>query len=451
MKRTTAAAGCLALMIAACGGVSRDGDNSKSEPTEEVGRVTSAIQGGQTTTSYPYVLGLFSTSVGGLCTGTLIAPNLVLTARHCIDGTSSESVDCARSKFTRPGGDDSIVAMACADVTRPRSCVSRYRSTKLVRTPGTSFCGNDMALVILDENIPATVATPVIPAVELPIYDKKYNRTITAIGYGATDAEGDGAGVKRILENISVACVPNHPNPNYDCFKVAPGVNAFTANEFIAGSGTCSGDSGSSAFEQGSFNHNAPVTLGVLSRGGVDGSTCASSLYTRTDSWRDLIIATALEAATLGGYTAPAWTAAKPFETPDAGTPAPKGSALGEACSDDGQCASGLCAVTPGSGDGAESHCTVACDDENPCEEGYACLEGARDDQAGLCLVAPVPTVTSAPVATTPAAQPSGSDEGQGCSVARDPGKPIPWRGNAVAVTMVGLALGLTVRRRRQA
>jgi len=68
----------------------------------------------------------------------------------------------------------------------------------------------------------------------------------------------------------------------------------------------CSGDSGSSAYEENSFDTGDPVTLGVLSRGGESGTKCLDAVYTRTDSFKDLIIQTAFEAAKAGGYTPPA-------------------------------------------------------------------------------------------------------------------------------------------------
>ena len=52
-------------------------------PTDDPDRRTRAISGGQVETGYPAVGCLQNFNPVGLCTGTLIAPNLVLSAKHC--------------------------------------------------------------------------------------------------------------------------------------------------------------------------------------------------------------------------------------------------------------------------------------------------------------------------------------------------------------------------------
>ena len=79
----------LAASLAACGGLSTD----SAQDAE--------IQGGKKDTGHPAV-GLVWISTGGFCTGTLIAPQAVLTAAHCVadrvsvfytgTGTASTSV-----------------------------------------------------------------------------------------------------------------------------------------------------------------------------------------------------------------------------------------------------------------------------------------------------------------------------------------------------------------------
>src|SRR4051812_26721045 len=52
-------------------------------------------------------IGLFSTSgnLMGACSGVLVAPNLVLTARHCVSRVSEEGIACTESGESLGGGD----------------------------------------------------------------------------------------------------------------------------------------------------------------------------------------------------------------------------------------------------------------------------------------------------------------------------------------------------------
>jgi len=171
-----------------------------------------------------------------------------------------------------------------------------------IRTPDAKgLCGNDIALLILSDNIGSSEATPATPAVEYPMTDRsKYpSMADTAIGYGLTAPDTNTAGTRRIKSNIDIQCVPGDAQLDCDPNQVFGG----TAKEFLAGDGTCEGDSGSGAYEQTSFQAGTFVALGVLSRGGqsTDGKTCLGAIYTRTDAWKDFIRSTAVDAAQKGG------------------------------------------------------------------------------------------------------------------------------------------------------
>src|SRR5438445_9013108 len=74
------------------------GTSSKSE---KVGASQEEIQGGTTDTTHTFEMGLcVGSQCNEVCTATLIAPNLVVTARHCVVSTPLDTVDCATTNFS---------------------------------------------------------------------------------------------------------------------------------------------------------------------------------------------------------------------------------------------------------------------------------------------------------------------------------------------------------------
>jgi hypothetical protein len=401
-------------LLAGCG--------TSPEKEAGAGSTSSAIQGGATDTSHAFAVGIMGQTSGAMCSGALIAPNLVVTARHCVAQVSDAAVNCATDKFGKVYPASSFFITTDPSMSQKGNW---YGASKVIVPTGSTFCGADIALIILAKNIPANIATPVTPGIQFPLTDRAhYSLQMTAIGYGITSVSAQDEGIRRIKENIGIECIPG--DKTIDCAKMGAG-DSVAATEFVAGSGTCSGDSGSSAFEQKSFNSGAPVSMGVLSRGGEQGDQCVGSVYTRLDSYADLIRGAAQEASTAGGYAIPAW-AGNPEET-DAGA-APAAGTPGATCATNEDCESKAC----NSLDGTNFFCTPTCDpaDKTSCPDGFTCH---ADGEGGFCF------------ATTDAdkpANPTTTTTTTGCSqTGRGPTSPVPW--------IIGVALGLTalVRRRR--
>ncbi len=269
----------------------------------EVGSDEPSIQGGKEDPRHPWAVGIYWNQ-GGLCSGSLIAPNLVLTARHCV-AASPASILCDGTEVfgaTRPASE--FIVTTRSEVTLgPHN----YDVKSIVVPKDTTFCGNDIALVVLDSNVPAAEAKPIVPAVSNPISDHSlYGSRITAIGFGLTAPASTGAhdsNKRRIRQQIPIRCIPG--DTTLPCSPELFG--SVHEREFLTAYGVCSGDSGSGAYEQKSFDRDEPVALGVLSRGYNDETTCLEATYTRTDSFKDLIVSTAVKAAGLGAYPLPAW------------------------------------------------------------------------------------------------------------------------------------------------
>jgi hypothetical protein len=409
---------------------------SPSPNGDAVHATTQAIQDGTVDSSNtsPFAVGvcpgtgsLGSGNCLGVCSGALILPNVVATARHCIDNTPKQ-IDCSTNPVfgaRRPGS-----FRITTNVTMGGAASGWYAVQAIAVPDDDHICGNDIALLVLSSSIPAAVAKPVTPGVQYLMWDHdQYSALFIGVGYGKTSPSTDGSGTRRISQPISVLCVPGS-----DDRPCPPEINA---KEFVGGDGVCSGDSGSSAFDYWTFGNGAPVSFGVLSRGGesADGTKCESSIYTRFDAHRDFVLAIAKAASNDWAlYPEPSWTAYKPPYQPntpkkDAGASKdaapvtkPSGLGFGESCETADQCSSGACSDA---GDGTMI-CSQSCDEGTSCPDGYECRES-------LCLPPAAPAAPPAAAKTTTS----------GCAAA--PGSSGSW-----GLAALGAVLAMAAARRRK-
>jgi hypothetical protein len=383
------AGGVLASVVICVGGCG----SNVGAPLEPIGQSANTIQGGTTDTTHTFAIGICGGSDGNpdggqncqvLCSGALIAPNLIISARHCVDNVSSDTVDCSSDTFGSllfPA--DQYYITTDQDMFDPGA--HWIQVSQIVTPTPTSFCGNDLSLLILSSNVPTSEASIfATPEIWYPIDSPRYSSTETAIGYGLdSPTDENSAGVRRILQNINIECVPDDPVTSQACAPVAE--SGIAENEFEAGNGPCEGDSGSSAYEQDAFNSGTFLSLGVLSRGGSSGNLCIGSVYTQLYPWQSLILSTAAEAATMGGYSAPAWTV-EPSGGGDGGSPSGDSGAhldgatttdggklpLGATCSASGLCGSNQCVELGDAGYVCSKMCTTG----DPCPTGFDCSMG---------------------------------------------------------------------------
>jgi hypothetical protein len=337
---------------------------------------------------YPTVVAL--TVGNGICTGTLIHREWVLTAAHCI--TPSVVQLPSQEAVTQ----DLRIHFGTVDLTRSPGDVRTASLT--IPKPGFSIGSlgqNDIGLIRLSQPVSGIAPTPVnLDPARAPV-----GTVVTMVGFGATEQSGTGTvGVELVLEDrTSTSCAPyGMSDVNLLCFSQ------------LDGKGKCRGDSGGPSFAQ---LDGRPTVVGVTSFGDPE---CAQlGADTRTDVEREFIERHVPALASCDGdedcpdrICFDGRCIAAPFS--DRG--------IGTACTTGADCESGVC----GEGSGGK-RCTELCatDASESCPDGFDCV--ASSGAAGACW----------------------PDEGGGCCDASGRGAPT---------MLLGIALvGLVLRGRRGA
>lgn len=387
-------AGCLVWLAMGC----------SSTPAESLAIERQSIAGGVADTSHSFVflLARESQNSGALCTASLIAPNLLLTARHCVSpGSVEDRVLCGDSVLGDPYPASAF--FATNDPVPGRG--SPFFTAREVRVPvqGGDTCGYDVALIILSDNVPSDVSAPAIPRIDREVTP---GESYTAVGYGVNEL---GAREPRqVRTGLKIACEPG---------SCGEGVES---TEFLGDTGICSGDSGGPALD------DQGKVVGVVSRGGPD---CSVPIYGTVTAWQDFIVDTAKDAATFGGYDPPFWVTTLSSDPPAVMTPSGEGgaggtaaAAEGESCSSSAPCDSDHVCYSE---NGSNGVCRATCKATAECSAGESCE--TVDTHVSVCLI------------------PTGSaDESKGCSFSSPRGG---GRRPLTAFSLIGLGL-LWARRR---
>ncbi|MDB4943912.1 MAG: Trypsin-like serine protease [Labilithrix sp.] len=328
---------------------------SPSDDGAEATRATSsALQAAPLDTTHPFAVGICvgpladadagpgaaGTCRSSTCTGTLVAPNLVLTARHCFDfpdvtAPLSLCLDHAGNKFPNAPIDVTQVRITTAPSVRVGA--PTWRTVKSVTVPTTTAaCDDDIGLVQLNDNVAAADALPIAADLFTDIAADKPS-AVTIVGRGAIDESYDpatgehaafdrGDYTRRILTNVPVVCISNTDGTckllDYT-FMLPPNGFDLSKNVFTIGPSGNSGDSGAGVLDQKRFDGGKPTVIGVYSYGGVDATGKGyAGFAVRLPQHKELITNVATAAAAAGSYTVPAWVSAAPVvDVPDVPPP----------------------------------------------------------------------------------------------------------------------------------
>jgi V8-like Glu-specific endopeptidase len=219
-----------------------------------------------------------------LCSGALIAPNVVLTARHCVTKNLTSSVACDENGHSANGphvsGEQDPIDVGVYTGDAPNFATRPISVARAIVAPkGAYLCDSDIALVVLDT--PITGIEPLAVRLGAGARD---GETIRSVGYGQND-DSMPIGTRFRKENVSVLAQGR---------AVSASKTPLGAHEFEVGKSICQGDSGGPAISE-----ITGAVIGVVSRGN-DCDKDFGHIYTTTAGFEELFA----EAFSLAGATA---------------------------------------------------------------------------------------------------------------------------------------------------
>jgi MYXO-CTERM domain-containing protein len=243
----------LAPLLVACGGV---GDAAPD--SEVVGQDRAPLYLGtpgaaaDSTASNVVALRIGDGASFLLCSGALVAPNVVLTARHCVAQKLSDTVACDEDGLSMQG------PQVGANVPPGTLHVFVGATPNLYGTPaangralfaptGDTLCNSDIAFIVLDRPLTGIAPIPIRLASAA-----RAGEVVHVVGYGTND-QGLPTGVRLRTQPLPVRAVGRGISRNH---------TPLATHEFELGRSACDGDSGGPAIGEATG-----AVLGVVSRG----------------------------------------------------------------------------------------------------------------------------------------------------------------------------------------
>lgn len=218
-----------------------------------------------------------------VCSASLIAPNLLLTARHCIVADyPADNIRCkpdgtlmvpSGGQLGPPSAPEKVHVFAGTqpDVD-PTSGLPGGEpaalATQIITTDWPSVCRDDIALILLDREL----TLPVVPLDLKKVVDK--TTRVSVVGYGLTEtsAEADRWSPRRRRDRVLVKYVDTLPST------------------FALGRSVCKGDSGGPALDSESGGIIGVYSLGFPGETTADcSSENALNYYAQVNHYPDLL------------------------------------------------------------------------------------------------------------------------------------------------------------------
>jgi hypothetical protein len=266
--RVRALAAVLAVLGVGCSDPGATATPGSSAP----GKTSSAIVGSKPSdpTQDAVVMLVFldpATGRQGICTAVLLAPRLVLTARHCVSvtdldvtcGTNGLPVDGGEVRANHAPGQLYVFTGPTRPGLDPATWKPAGRGLEILDDGSKNLCNHDLALVLLEQPVPGATIAPI----RLD-GDTTAGERLLTVGWGVT-SEADEPRTRQQRSGVTVTRIgPDETGP------------VLTPNEFSFDESICLGDSGGPIFAEATG-----AVVGVVSRGG-NGTTTGDLLSSCT-------------------------------------------------------------------------------------------------------------------------------------------------------------------------